>query len=296
MRYGRQIHIGVDGGGSGCRAALVDPVTGVRRSAEGGPANVTSDFDGGIATIAGLLSQLIGEARPEAGAETHSIWLGLAGITGAVMAGRTEEALRLRFPGARICASGDHEAMLTGALGLGDGTLIGVGTGSFVVRRAAGQVRHLGGRGLILGDQASGGWLGLRLMQEVMLVLDGLRPASPLADHILSHHGHDPGQIIAFARAAVPADLARLAPEVVAAAEAGDELGRALLCDGVEYLIRALEVIGWRPGERLCLAGGLGDIYARHLPAGVLEWIVPAAGTALDGALLLAARAGEDMP
>ncbi|WP_284163340.1 BadF/BadG/BcrA/BcrD ATPase family protein [Frigidibacter sp. SD6-1] len=289
------IHIGVDGGGSGCRAALVDPASGTRRIAAGGPANVTSDFDGGIATIAGLLSDLKGPTSTGADATGVTIWLGLAGVTGPAMAERVEAALCRHFPGARIRASGDQEAMLAGALGLGEGTLIGVGTGSFVVRRAEGQVRHLGGRGLVLGDQASGGWLGLRLLQEVMLVLDGLRPASPFADDILSRHGRDPGRLIAFARGAVPADLARLAPEVVAAAEAGDQLGRELLMAGVDYLTRALEVIGWRAGERLCLSGGLGEVYARHLPAKIGRWIVPAEGTALDGALLLAATVAESV-
>lgn len=295
MWHERMIHIGVDGGGSGCRAALHGPA-GVARSAAGGPANVTSDFDGGVATITTLLSGLTGQAVADADHSNLSIWLGLAGVTGAVMAARVEEALRGHFPGARIHASGDHETMLTGALGLGEGTLIGVGTGSFVVRRASGQVRHLGGRGLILGDQGSGGWLGLRLMQEAMLVLDGLRRRSPLADAILARHGHDPGRLIAFARGAVPADLARLAPEVVEAAEAGDELGDELLRSGMEYLTRALDVIGWRAGERLCLSGGLGAVYARHLPDGIARWIVPAAGTALDGALMLAAQAGEGGP
>jgi len=57
--------------------------------------------------------------------------------------------------------------------------------------------------------------------------------------------------------------------------------------EGANYITKALDVVGWTSAEALCLTGGLGPAYARwlHLPT------VTAKGTALDGALALAARA-----
>ena len=83
-----------------------------------------------------------------------------------------------------------------------------------------------------------------------------------------------------------PSDYARLARDVVAAAEAGDPLGARLMQEGAAYIRRALEVVGWKPSEALCLTGGLGPAYASWLERPT----VTAKGTALDGALALAAR------
>lgn len=279
---------GVDGGGTSCRVALVGP-DGARREGTGGPANVTSDFDGAVATISDLILGLL----PDRTQTCLVLHLGLAGVTGSAMALRVEAALSSRLAGAKVRASGDQVTMAVGALGKQDGALIGIGTGSFVARQSAGQVQSLGGRGLILGDQASGGWLGLRLLQEVMLAYDDLRPATPLVAELLTEHGDDPAQVIAFARDARPVDFARFAPRVLDAAQAGDPLAVALMREGAGYLTAALAVLGWRPGEPLCVGGGLGSAYVPYLDRQTQDSVSPAKGSALDGALTLATRLAE---
>lgn len=280
--------VGMDGGGTSCRAGL--EVAGAARiEAAGGPANVTSDFGGAIATVTTLLDGL----RPGAARERFALFLGLAGVSGPAIAARVEAAVRDRFPRAVVRAAADHMIMMAGALGSEDGALIGVGTGSFVARQCGGQMRSLGGRGLVLGDQASGGWLGLRLMQEVMLTHDGLRDPSPLAAAVLAEHGHDPARMTAFARAARPSDLAGLAPRVLDAAHAADPLATDLMREGAGYLAAALAALGWRAGEPLCLGGGLGRGYLPFLGEAQQRSVIPARGTALDGALLLARRLAE---
>ena len=52
--------IGVDGGGTSCRAALLRGDA--RFDARGGAANVTSDFDGAIRCISALLQDLATQA------------------------------------------------------------------------------------------------------------------------------------------------------------------------------------------------------------------------------------------
>lgn len=285
MREAITWNVGVDGGGTTCRVAVTGPA-GERRAATGGPSNVTSDFDGAVRTIAGLINGLL----PDAGKARLLMHLGLAGVTGPAMAARVEAALLTRFPQARIRASGDQVTMAVGALGTHDGALIGIGTGSFVARQSAGQVQGIGGRGLILGDQASGGWLGLRLLQEVVLAYDGLRPVSPLIAETLAQHHNDPADVIAFARDARPADFALLAPRVLDGAQAGDTLAVELMREGAAYLAMALAGLGWRTGERLCVGGGLGPAYVPYLAPQTQASIVPVLGSAIDGALTLAAR------
>lgn len=287
MSLSSGIVLGVDGGGTGCRAVLIDQAGETHRR-DGGPANVNTDFTGAVGTIASLISDLFAEAGMPPSGHMH---LGLAGVTGAAIGARVQEALQARFPAAQLCVTGDQFTMAAGALGKGDGALIGVGTGSFVLRQRAGVVTCIGGRGIVLGDQASGGWLGLRLMQEAMLAHDGLRDGSPLADAFLAEFGRDPSAIITAARTARPVDFAAYAPRVLAAAEEGDALAASLVREGAAYLTAALHALGWTKDEALCLGGGLGPRYRPWLPPDMQAACREPLGTGLDGALRLAREA-----
>lgn len=285
MDAGQGMIIGMDGGGSGCRAALV--LGAARHEVALGPANVTTGFDPALATIRAALVALAARAGVDpaalAAAPAH---LGLAGVTGPALAARVAAALPL----ARATVTDDRPTTIAGALGAADGAVAAIGTGSFVGRQAAGAITGAGGWGFHLGDQASGAWLVRRCLEEVLLALDGLAPLTGLGRSVLKRHADDPAAIVAFSLDAVPADYAAHARAVVAAAEAGDRLGARLMAEGADYIRRALAALGWRRGEALCLAGGLGPAYARWLGLGP---VTAARGSALDGALALAARQAD---
>ena len=71
------------------------------------------------------------------------------------------------------------------------------------------------------------------------------------------------------------------------AAKAGDSAGLSLMWQGATFLRFALDGLGHRAGEPLCLTGGVGVHYAPYLDD--LTLIAPK-GSALDGALALARR------
>lgn len=292
MALGRY-RIGVDGGGTSCRAALVDAVSGARFERQGGPANV-SDFDGALGCIIDALRGVMSDAGVKlAELGDASAHLGLAGVTGPVMAERVRAAVFAALPFGRIGVTGDNVTMITGALGARDGAVAAIGTGSFVGLKRQGQVTTVGGRGFLLGDQAAGGWLGKRLLEELMLACDGLRPHSDLSRSVLARYG-GVAEVIAFAVAARPADIAAHAPEVIAAASAGDSLARSLMEEGADYIDAALRALSWQEGEVLCLTGGLGPAYANVLPRALRASLSMPVGSALDGALALASEG--DLP
>lgn len=274
--------LGIDGGGTSCRAAVV--VRGQRHEVTLGPANVTTGFDAAVATIDTALRMLAGRAGlpPEVlfQAPAH---LGLAGVVSAALAARVRDALPL----SRATVTDDRPTTIAGALGPAEGAVVAIGTGSFLGRQAGGRIRGIGGWGFFVGDQASGAWLGRRCLEEVMLSVDGLAAETGLCRSLLADHGSDPAEIVRFSVAARPADYAGLARAVVAAAAAGDALGARLMSEGADYIRRGLAALGWQRGETLCLTGGLGAAYAEWLD----EPVVPARGSALDGALSLAALA-----
>lgn len=286
-----RILIGLDGGGTGCRARLVAH-DGGQVAAQGGPANV-SDFDAALAAIAATLRELFAAAGAGPGALAGgALHLGLAGVTGPAMAERVRSALAQVIAVGRITVSGDQTTTIAGALGAADGAVAGIGTGSFVGRQSDGVITSLGGHGFLLGDQASGAWLGKRILQELLLAADGIGGHSDLTRALLAEHGGDRARMIAFAIAARPADFAALAPRVVAAASDGDSIAAALMREGAGYIGAALAALGTTDGDRICLTGGLGPYYRDWLPGDIAARVVPVAGNALDGALALAARKG----
>lgn len=286
MKARASVLIGVDGGGSSCRLALV--AGGRRHDVQLGPANVSTDFEAAATVLSEALSRAASAAGLTSDEIAHSAaHFGLAGVMDTDFAAR----VAARMPIRALTVTDDRPTTVAGALGDTDGTVAAIGTGSFIGRQQGGTISGIGGWGFRLGDQASGAWLFRRCLEEVMLSLDGLSPQTDLARAILAAHGDDPGRIVAFSLSARPSDYARHAHQVIEAADRGDPLGLSLMDEGSRYIRTAIAALGWRPGEALCLTGGLGPAYAARLGIPV----TPAKGTALDGALLLARRAAEVM-
>lgn len=276
------ILIGIDGGGTQCRFALLRG--GERIEHRGGSANVHSDFDRAVATLKDGLAALADKAGL-ADLRSARAYLGLAGVTGPEAASRVAEALPIH----RIAVSDDRITAVVGALGARNGAVMGIGTGSFLARRAGGRVRLMGGWGLVLGDEASGAYLGRRALQRALHVLDGLAEATPFTDAIHARFESSPVGLLRFARDASAAEFATLAPMILDAARAGDIIAWEILREGADYILHGLNRLGWTPGEVLCPIGGLAPHYAGFLPADVTASFAEPAGSALDGALTLAA-------
>jgi glucosamine kinase len=287
MGQAHPLLLGIDGGGTSCRAALW--AGGIRHEVTLGSANVSTDFDAAILTITQTLDQVAAKAGLPSGALRDApAHLGLAGVMGEAIAARVASALPL----SRATVTDDRPTTIAGALGPADGSVAAIGTGSFIGRQQDGQIAGVGGWGFYLGDQAAGAWLMRRCLEETLLATDGLRPATPLTATMLAEHGRDPSRIVQFSLTAQPADYARHARHVVTSAEQGDPLGLALMEEGAAYIRASLTRLGWTRAEPLVFTGGLGPAYAAHMGLRV----TPPAGTALDGALILAARSAGATP
>lgn len=285
--------IGIDGGGTGCRVALV--CAGRRVEAEGGPANVWQDEARALTNLSAVLRDAAQRAglghEALAGARVHA---GLAGVLDAGDAARVSSALAEAAGIAPPGVSDDRVTTLEGALGPGDGWLLSVGTGSFAGCRVAGARRFVGGWGLRLGDQASGAWLGRRALEASLLVHDGIEPPGVLSWSLLADFSNDPKAVVDFSQVSQSSAYAAYAPRVAAAAESGDPLGRRLMEEGAAYLQQALTALEYPDKGALCLVGGLGSSYARYLPEALRRAVVAPQGSALNGALALAAARSED--
>lgn len=285
-----QILVGVDGGGSGCRVAIANGAAVILALAKGGRANATTDLDQTIKNV----TVAIDAAAQKAGIgqdalNAASAHFGLAGMQNQTDANRIASA----FSFAGCTVTDDRPTTVSGALGGKDGFLISVGTGTIVARSLSGQSRFIGGWGFYVSDQASGAWLGRGALDRTLQCYDKMARHSDLSRNLLSQFGDDPNQIVTFSVDAKPGDFAGFAPDIIKAAQAADENARDLMKQGAAYLGRALTVLGFQPGDALCLAGGVGPHYQPYLVEKTTRNIVKPKGSALDGALYLAARAAS---
>lgn len=283
--YVPKFFVGCDGGGTGCRLAIADVKGKILAQATGGAANVSSDFEGAVSNMRAALT----DAAAQLGLSVPDVLNGVAhfGLAG-VQSPYDEAQVAAKFPFSKITVTEDRQIAIAGALGSLDGVLFALGTGTIVAGQRNGKSQRIGGWGLQLSDQASGAWLGRSLLQQVLLAQDGMAPFSPLTTARFDRFGRDPRALVSFAATAKPADYAGFAPEVVAAATAGDTTGTALMQQGAAYLTRALEVLAFAAPDVLCLSGGVGPHYAPYLPAEAQAAIIAPKGRGVDGALRLA--------
>ncbi|WP_366657911.1 BadF/BadG/BcrA/BcrD ATPase family protein [Fodinicurvata sp. EGI_FJ10296] len=284
----RRIYIGIDGGGSGSRARLVDGSGRLLGTATGRPANMATDAVAAWGAVMGLCD----DALQQAGLSRETLDRTVAGIALAGL-GQSRERRRaetLAHPFRSRALASDAEAACLGAHNGGDGGIVIAGTGSIAVAMVGGRTTRIGGWGFPISDHGSGAWLGLEAVREGLLAHDGLRPEGTLARAVMGRFRGDPEAVVAFRSRAGPGDYATMAPMVVDAAAAGDPSAKALLRDSGRMLGLMASRLVSAGAERLSIVGGLADPLTPFLPAAIQGTLAPALGDGVDGALILAHR------
>lgn len=279
--------IAVDGGGSGCRVILADTEGQTLARANAGPANLGTDFNTARDNILDAVFKTYHSAGLTPDSRSGDVaWLGLAGAGFTDLANRLEQ--QLGFKHTKV--SSDSITTVEGALGGGDGTVVLIGTGSFIESRHSGNNRHIGGWGYQLGDECGGAWLGRKLLQTVLYVHDGLLPPSDLTRAVFERFSRTPNRIVRFAQKATPGEMAGFAPEIAKGYEKGDPVAREIMSASVRLLCERLDAVDALSAPPLYLVGGLAGVYLPLLPERYKQLYQPAKGDALAGALSLARK------
>jgi N-acetylmuramic acid 6-phosphate etherase len=258
--------IGVDGGGSGCRAVVARRAAGqvtVLGRGGGGPANPRAI--GGPAAAAAI-RDAVAAAFAAAGLPACRVAGACLGLAGA---GREADAALVH---AALADLADELVVITDAeLVLGDGppgaavALIS-GTGSIALGRTAdGRLDRAGGWGAVFGDEGSGWSIARGALAAVAAEADGRGPATALTAHCLTRFGvARPEALVAVVQRPESGreEIAALARDVVAAAADGDGVARALLATAATDLAAMVQaVVRRRPADAgawtLRVAGGL---------------------------------------
>ncbi|MQB42529.1 N-acetylglucosamine kinase [Rhizobium sp. ICMP 5592] len=286
-----EFSIGIDGGGTSCRAAVTDRTGKVLGTGKAGASNILSDLENSQINIVASARQALVDAGLDPGlTDRLPAVIGTAGANVGDYGKRLEKAL----PFATVQVVTDATIALQGALGDADGIIGAFGTGSVYNARRNGKSWGIGGWGFVVGDQASGARLGRDLLERSLLAYDKVSALSPLTEALMTEFEGDPERVVEFAHAAKPKDFARYAPMVFEYAEKSDAVAVGIVKTSVNAITQSLDALFWPECPSICLLGGLSRAYYPWLDTRYKELIREPKGDALSGAMELAAKLLRD--
>jgi len=257
--------IGVDGGGTRTRARLSRARGEILGNGEAGIANPNAHgFVAAQTEILAAIERAFQDAHI-AKQIVAAACLGIGGVDRADERARlTEWARQAIAPRAQIV--NDGEIVLAAGLPEKWGVALIAGTGSIAWGKTReGRIARAGGWGYLIGDEGSGFELAREALRAATQASDGRGEPTQLLEMILNYWGLNAAMELVprvYRSGLAPADLARLAPLVVRAAEEGDAVARRLieraaaaLADTVIGVARALQLRDEK--IPLALAGGL---------------------------------------
>ncbi|MER9490575.1 N-acetylglucosamine kinase [Mesorhizobium sp. M0006] len=279
--------LGIDGGGTSCRAALATGDGVVIGRAKSGAANIRTDLTGARTHIVEAARQAFIAAGqdPDLIPQTPAI-LGLAGAN----VGTYRQQLEAILPFSISRVETDAEIALEGAVGSGDGAMAILGTGTAYMARKGGTSRAIGGWGFQVGDQGSGARIGRDLLEQTLLAHDGVRPRSVLTDSMMGIFRNNPEDVVEFTTNAKPGDFGGFAPKVFEHAEKGDSVANWIVDKSVADVEASLHALDLSDDAPLCLLGGLAPLYGPRLSQRYQALVKAPLDDALGGAVQMAAR------
>jgi N-acetylglucosamine kinase-like BadF-type ATPase len=301
--------VGIDVGGSGARlVAAVDDVSSPSGGLTGGltvrtpvvTARPPAADGGDRLDVVIELARRFRRAHP--GVDVVAAAVGVAGLVSLVTdPGALHQVLRAELVAERTAVAADALTAHLGALGGRPGAVVAAGTGAIALGTDLDRRWHrVDGWGHLVGDLGSGAWIGAAGLRAALAAHDG-RPtgASPT---LLATAVEALGPVRGWPAALHPRPdragvLASFTPAVVDAARADDPVAVRILAEAGAHLGETLAaaLVPGVPPLAAATGGvlGAGDALTGALSARLRELrpdaeIVPAAGSPLDGALILA--------
>jgi len=298
--------LGIDVGGTGTRAFIVDRQAERAAWGKAGPGN--PNHPGGVGELRRNMESAIQSAFRAAGTDARacvSAFAGVAGLTTDSARAHTRTILAdFGLSHARLEVDHDIRIALAGGLGGNPGIALVVGTGSSCYARAAdGRTWQTGGWDPLISDEGSGYYLGLEAMNAAARMADGRLAESPLRRRVFDWLGigHISEILARLAeRGLARSDIAGFAPQVIELATENDSAAVSILDRGASLLAEMVEasyrMLPTSTAPEVVITGGLGSAQTlyrekivaeiRHrLPAAT---VVPALLSPAVGAALLA--------
>ncbi|MCL1141875.1 N-acetylglucosamine kinase [Shewanella gaetbuli] len=284
-----QLYIGIDGGGSKCRATIYNQALKPLGTGVAGRANPLHGLEQTFQSI----QQSTELALKDAGLpiETCNELVAGLGLAGVNVGHFYQQIAQWQHPFKAMYLTTDLHTACIGAHNGEDGAVIITGTGSCGYSHVGEHSISLGGHGFALGDKGSGAWLGLKAAEHVLLSLDGFASSTSLTDKLLSHFNVDNAMGIVDNLAGKSSSIyAQLARYVLASANEGDAVAIAIVTEGAEYISALARKLFEINPSRFSMIGGLAEPLLPWLDEDVASKVSPSLSPPEFGACLYAQK------
>jgi glucosamine kinase len=279
-------YLGIDGGGTRCRARIEDESGRVLGEASSGPAATRI----GVEKVWRAILEATEVAAAQAGLarEDFAHMRAAIGLAGLGRRGAEAALSKIAHPFASVIFISDGVAACLGAHSGADGAIVVTGTGSVGVGLIGGREIRIAGYGFPVSDEGSGADIGLQVVRLALRAADRRGGLTPLLSEILDAFDHDPYQAVAWSEEARPTDYAAFAPIVMRHAIHGDPVGRRIVERAADAIGDLLDLFLTKGIDRISLVGGLADAIAPWLTPDLRERLKRPDADAAAGALLVA--------
>jgi glucosamine kinase len=280
------LFLGVDGGGTRCRARLETADGKILGRGLSGPASMRFGFDAMRDSVMAATRQALAEADlSEASLKSVYAGIGLAG-TGHLGARAALDAWKHPFAGAWF--EGDGYIAWLGAFGGEEGGIVVCGTGSIGITYKGRTIR-VGGYGFPVSDEGSGAHIGLNAIRYALRTLDGRSEPTEFSKEVLARFSADPAVVIRWSETATATDYAAFAALVIKHSAAGEAAATRLLRDAAMHIAGLAAVLA-RGAPRVALVGGLVEFIKPYMPAATAARLTEPQADAMAGGILLAKK------
>jgi glucosamine kinase len=250
------LFLGIDGGGTKCKAIITNQEHEVLGTGIAGPGNPLHGFKQATESIiASAQAALIDAGLAHVALHELTAGVGLAGVNLPVL---FKQMSNWKHPFKQMFLATDLLIACLGAHNGQDGAVMITGTGSCGFSFIHGQSFIIGAHGFPHGDKGSGAWFGLQAAEQVLLSLDGLIVPTSLNEALLAHHKCKSSLDLVEAIAGKPAAFyARMANLVFDCAEQGDQVALAIIHEGADYINDMANKLWDKKPPRMSMIGGL---------------------------------------
>ncbi|MDC0601758.1 hypothetical protein OAP14_01885 [Aliiglaciecola sp.] len=264
MNKGSEYFIGIDGGGTKCKARLEDANGNLLSEAVAGPANVARDMQGAVKSIIEASQKAIECSKiKHLSLDKVHAGLGLAGIN---LPNTKAQFLKHSHPFKSQRVTTDLHIACLGAHEGNDGAIVIVGTGSSGLSIIQHRHHELGGHGFVVGDKGSGAWLGKMAIAHCLETLDGIATANELSAAVLrALECENAYQLVKITLEAKPAFYATLAPLVLQLAKQNQSQAIAIVEEAAAYINKLSFRLLEDSPPRLSFIGGITEPMMCHL-------------------------------
>ncbi len=252
----KELFLGIDGGGSKCKAIVMNENDEILGTGISGPGNPLLGFEQATNSITEAAKLALKDAGLEAVALNElNAGVGLAGVNLPALFGQMQA---WQHPFKQMFLAHDLLIACLGAHHSSNGAVVITGTGSCGFSCIDEQELLIGGHGFPQGDKGSGAWFGLQATKQVLLSLDGLVAPSLMNDVLLEKLSClDAMGVVAAIADKKATFYAQLANLVFDAAEQGDATALAIVEEGAEYINSLARTLLIKKTSRISMLGGL---------------------------------------